>query len=121
MISLDQYNDFCASLPGASHVVQWRGTHVWKVGGKVFALAVPTDGGSPMITFKCTPMSYEMLRAEPGLRPAPYLASRGFSWIQMYEEPGLESEDLKSFIESSYRHVVAGLTKRVRRELGLCE
>ena len=27
-------------------------------------------------------MSFEMLKSEPGLRPAPYLASRGMLWIQ---------------------------------------
>ena len=36
-MTLDEYNAFCASLPAASHVVQWGGAHVCKVGGKVFA------------------------------------------------------------------------------------
>ena len=38
-MTLDDYNGFCASLPGTTHVVQWGGAHVWKVGGKVFAIA----------------------------------------------------------------------------------
>ena len=29
---------FCAALPATSHVVQWGGSHVWKVGGKLFAI-----------------------------------------------------------------------------------
>lgn len=35
----DEYNTFCAMLPATSHVVQWGGSDVWKVGGKVFAIA----------------------------------------------------------------------------------
>ncbi len=119
MISLEQYNDYCATLPQTTHVVQWGGAHVWKVGGKVFAICGWSENQFPAVTFKCTPLSFEMLRDQAGLRPAPYLASRGFSWIQMYDEPGLTVEELKSYIEGSYQLVVAGLTKKKRKELGL--
>ena len=34
----DQFNAFCRALPATAYVVQWRGSHVWKVGGKVFAI-----------------------------------------------------------------------------------
>ena len=34
----DEFNAFCASLPAVTHVVQWGGSDVWKVGGKVFAI-----------------------------------------------------------------------------------
>ena len=68
-------------LPATTHVVQWGGSHVWKVGGKVFAVgglgAVET-----CFTFKVSDLAYEMLKQLPGLRPAPYLASRGLKWIQ---------------------------------------
>ncbi|WP_339832848.1 hypothetical protein [uncultured Parvibaculum sp.] len=33
-----EFNAFCASLPATTYVVQWGGAHVWKVGGKVFAI-----------------------------------------------------------------------------------
>jgi predicted DNA-binding protein (MmcQ/YjbR family) len=55
-MNLAEYNDFCGSLEATSHVVQWGGAHVWKVGGKGLrnrqarrrALAV---------TFKCSEMA----------------------------------------------------------------
>ena len=34
----DDFNAFCGALRATSYVVQWRGSHVWKVGGKVFAI-----------------------------------------------------------------------------------
>ena len=46
-MTLDEYNGFCASLAATTHVVQWGGAHVWKVGGKVFAIAGWNDGEQP--------------------------------------------------------------------------
>src|SRR5271169_530861 len=87
-MTYDDFNRFCAALPATSHVVQWGGSHVWKVGGKMFAVG-GWDEAVPAFTFKVSPTSFEILKALPGLRPAPYLASRGMSWIQHYAEPGL--------------------------------
>lgn len=119
MMSYQAYNAYCASLPAAAHVVQWGGAHVWKVGGKVFAIGGWSKGDAPYITFKCSELAFEILKEQPGLRPAPYLASRGFSWIQMHGEPGLSDEDLKRYIAESHRLVSKKLTKKLRRELGL--
>lgn len=119
MISYDEYNAFCASLPATTYVVQWGGAHVWKVGGKVFAIGGWSDGEVPAVTFKCSELAFEMLRQEPGLRPAPYLASRGMKWIQMYGEPGLSDDDLKLYVTESHRLVTLNLTKKLRAELGL--
>ena len=118
-MNLSQYNEFCASLPATTHVVQWGGAHVWKVGGKVFAIGGWSDRTYPGITFKVTPLSYEMLKSQPGLRPAPYLASRGMKWIQHYRRPGLPAAALKSYLRQSHRLVALGLSRKKRAELGL--
>ena len=115
------YNAFCKSLPATSHVVQWGGSHVWKVGGKVFAIGGWGDGEEPRITFKVSPIAYEMLKDKRGLRPAPYLASRGMKWIQHYGRPGLSDKDLRGYLKESHRLVALGLSKKRRRELGLSE
>ena len=118
-MDLAAYNDFCGALPATSHVVQWGGADVWKVGGKVFAIGRPNDEHFLTVSFKTSPMAYEMLRQERGLRPAPYLASRGMKWIQHFEPPGLNDQDLKAYITDSHRLVSLGLTKKLQRELGL--
>lgn len=117
-MTYDEYNEFCGSLAATSHVIQWGGAHVWKVGGKVFAIG-GWDDGEPRITFKVSDIAFEMLRDQPGLRPAPYLASRGFKWIQHYEEPGLSDDELKNYITQSHRLVSLGLSKKKQKELGL--
>lgn len=121
-----EFNRFCAALPGAHRVVQWGDAHVWKVGGKVFAICSDWQAAGetgalklPGITFKTSPLAYEILSQQPGLRPAPYLASRGLKWIQRHARPGLSQADLKRYLAESYRLVVAGLPRARRRELGL--
>ena len=93
---------------------------MWKVGGKVFAIGGWADE-TPAFTFKVSDISYELLKEQPGLRPAPYLASRGMTWIQHYAEPGLADDELRDYIRQSYRIVSQGLTKKKQRELGLKE
>ncbi len=119
-MTCEDYHTFCAALPAATHVVQWGGSHVWKVGGKVFAIGSRDDNdGQAAITFKVSHIAYEMLKDRPGLRPAPYLAARGFKWIQHYAPPGLDDGDLKDYLRQSHQIVSLGLTKKLQKELGL--
>ena len=115
----DEYNAFCASLPATTHVVQWGGSHVWKVGGKVFVIGGWDGEGEPRFTFKVSEVAYEMLRDQPGLRPAPYLASRGMKWIQHFARPGLSDDELKDYFRQSHFIVSRGLSKKKQKELGL--
>ena len=119
-MTYEEYNAFCRALPATSHVVQWGGSHVWKVGGKVFAVGGWADG-EPAYTFKVSDLSYEILKEQPGLRPAPYLASRGMKWIQHYAQPGLADDALKDYLRESHRIVASGLSKKKQRELGLID
>lgn len=114
----DEYNSYCKSLPATTHVVQWGNSDVWKVGGRVFAICGWNDG-KDAFTFKASDIAFEVLSEQPGIRPAPYLASRGFKWLQHYAEPGLSDPELKQHIETSYQMVIAGLTKKKWAELGL--
>lgn len=118
MMSYERFNRFCAALPATTHVVQWRGSDVWKVGGKVFAIGGWADE-VPAFTFKTDPITFDTMRDMPGVRPAPYLASRGFSWLQHYAAPGLPEDLLEQCLRESHRIVCRGLTKKLKRELGL--
>ncbi len=117
-MTYDEFNDFCGALPATTYVCQWGGAHVWKVGGKVFAIG-GWENGAAAVTFKASDIAFEVLKEQPGLRPAPYLASRGLKWIQHYAEPGLSDDDLRDYIRQSHVLVARGLTKAKRAELGL--
>jgi predicted DNA-binding protein (MmcQ/YjbR family) len=114
----EEYNSFCRALPATTYVNQWGGSHVWKVGGKVFAIAGGQDN-RPSFTFKVSDIAYEMLKDRPGLRPAPYLASRGMKWIQHFARPGLSDAALRDYLRQSHVIVSQGLSKKRRIELGL--
>ncbi len=118
-MTYEEFNVFCGALPATSYVMQWGGSHVWKVGGKVFAIGGWQD--RPAFTFKVSDIAYEVLKEQPGLRPAPYLASRGMKWIQHYADPGLSDDELEGYLRQSYVIVYRGLTKKKRAEIGLAE
>ncbi|CDO60472.1 Mll3428 protein [Candidatus Phaeomarinobacter ectocarpi] len=113
-----EFNAYCKSLKATTHVVQWGNAHVWKVGGKVFAIGRWEDK-EPAFTFKVTDIGFEVLPQQPGVRPAPYMASRGLKWVQHYESPGLSDNELKDYIKQSYDMIVAALSKKKQKELGL--
>lgn len=126
-MTLDAFNAFCAGLPATFHVVQWGEADVWKVGereetakrSKVFAMARWDDDDGLQATFKVSEIAFEALRDAPGLRPAPYLASRGLKWIQRYAEPGLSDDALKEQLREAHRLAALNLPKRLQRALGL--
>ncbi|BCD99824.1 MmcQ/YjbR family DNA-binding protein [Marinagarivorans cellulosilyticus] len=115
----DAYNDFCRALPATTHVVQWGGAHVWKVGGKVFAVGSRNKENMPAYSFKTSDLNFHILSDEPGYRPAPYLASRGMKWIQKDGLPNIVDNALKQCLIDSHRIVSLGLTKKKQKELGL--
>jgi predicted DNA-binding protein (MmcQ/YjbR family) len=120
-MTLEEYNGFCASLRSATHFVQWGGSDVWKVGGKVFAIAGWSGGEGLAVTFKCSEIAYDILKDQPGLRPAPYLASRGMKWIQRQSDESMDDEALQDYLRESQRLVVLNLPKKLRAELGFAD
>ena len=114
-----EFNQYCGSLPATTQVIQWGDSHVWKVGGKVFAIGGWEQAGKPAFTFKTSELNYHFLADKPGYRPAPYLAARGMKWIQQYDAADADDEELIYYLGESYRIVSLGLTKKKQKELGL--
>lgn len=116
-----EFDTYCESLPATTHVVQWGGASVWKVGGKIFAICSAWVKGSQeeRIAFKCSDLSYLMLTEQDGFIPAPYLGRA--KWVMMDKPDALSDEDLKTYIVAAHKMIAAKLTKKTRRELGLYE
>lgn len=115
----DAFNAFCSTLPGATHAIQWGDHHVWKVGGKMFAVGGAREDGQARMSFKTSDIGFEVLREQPGLRPTPYMASRGLKWIQAYCDPGPDDEELRDHIRRSHALALEGLSRKARAALGL--
>lgn len=113
-----EFNAFCARLPATTFVEQWGGAQVWKVGGKVFAIGFPRSGALA-VTFKVSEIGFAMLRDRPGLRPAPYLAARGLTWIQRTDDSTLDDAALCDHLRAAHGLIARGLAKKTRARLGL--
>ena len=101
------------ALPAATKVVQWGGSDVYKIGGKVFAIC----GLSQALSFKVTEIGFMVLTdaGGPG-RQAPYLAKGG--WVAV-DLDAAEPEEAAGWIATSHELVAAKLTRKLRAELGL--
>lgn len=115
----DQFNLFCSSFPATTYVVQWNGSHVWKVAGKVFAIGSLGKNKQPVFTFKTSDLNFVYLNGHDGYIPAPYFANRGMKWIQQIEISDVLDEELECYLSESYRLVVLRLSKKLQKELGI--
>lgn len=101
------------ALPATEKVVQWGGSDVYKVGGKVFAICGLRGG----VSFKVSEIGFEVLTSDGGPgRQAPYLAKG--QWVIVDLEDCDES-GMGGWLEASHGLIAAKLTKKARLELGL--
>ena len=103
-------------MKGATNVVQWGNSSVWKVGGKVFAICGDWGKDADAIVLKPSEMAREIWRDAPGVRLAPYLGRAG--WIQV-DEDAMSDDELVSLIEGSHAINAAKLTRKKRAEIGI--
>jgi len=114
----EEFDDYCKSLKATTHVVQWGGASVWKIGGKIFTIAPLYEKAEyQRISFKCSELSYEILCQQDGIIPAPYLARA--QWVQVLEEGVMSDEQIKEYIHDAYDIIKAKLTKKLQKELGI--
>lgn len=107
----------CLRLPAATKVVQWEGTSVFKVGGKMFALGGGFAAGTGGYMFKVSDMAYAMLIEHGVARPAPYLARA--KWVQLVSDNALSDAELTAYLAQAHGLIVARLTRKSRKALGL--
>lgn len=108
------FDRFCGALSGVTFVDQWD-SHVAKVGGKVFAVLGQKDNWRLVI--RCSEHSFEILTDLDGIGQAPYFAKR--RWVSINDDAPLSPDELEHYLRRSYELVAAGLTKKIRTELGI--
>jgi predicted DNA-binding protein (MmcQ/YjbR family) len=110
------FETHCRRLPAVTKVVQWEGTSVFKVGGKMFALARGFTTRSGGFMFKTSNLAYAMLIEHGLARPAPYLARA--KWVQLVDNDALPDAELAAYLDQAHALVVAKLTRKARKQLG---
>jgi predicted DNA-binding protein (MmcQ/YjbR family) len=117
-MNLDEFDAICGDLAGATFVVQWGGTHVWKVGGKIFAVA-GLDGGLFHLSFKARPFALPLMLESGDFFPAPYLARAG--WVALKANAPVQDEDLRLYLIAAHAEIMAKLPRKSKSDLSLPE
>jgi len=113
-MAVDWIRKYCLSFPHATETVQWGGHLVFKVGGKIFAVAALEPGGV-WLSLKCGPEAFAELVEREGIVPAPYLARA--HWVALESEEAMRPAELKERLRDAYEAVLAKLPKRARESL----
>jgi predicted DNA-binding protein (MmcQ/YjbR family) len=113
-VTPEAFDAACRRLAAVEMVVQWGGAHVYKVGGRIFAILGLGAGG---FSVKVSEIAYEALCEGGRARPAPYLARAG--WVRFDDLAGEDESETAGLLEDAHRRVAARLTRRTRAELGL--
>jgi predicted DNA-binding protein (MmcQ/YjbR family) len=104
----------CLALAGTTEQVQWGNDLVFKVGGKMYAVA-PLEPAPVCLSFKCGPDDFAELTERPGIIPAPYLARA--QWVALEEDDALTAAEVKKYLRRAYEQVRGKLPKKVQAAL----
>jgi len=117
MATRNQSEDFdaaCRALPAVTMDVQWGADHVYKVGGKMFAVLGPSEHG---VSLKVSDIAYEALVESGVARPAPYMARA--KWVRFDSLADMDDAEAADWLANAHAMVAAKLTRTARRALGL--
>ena len=110
----EAFEAVCHALPGVTMDVQWGDDHVFKVGGKMFAVLSPSGGS---FSFKASDIAFEVLTETGPGKPAPYLARA--KWVWFADLSTQDDGEVSDWLRSAHGLVAARLTRKVRLALGI--
>jgi predicted DNA-binding protein (MmcQ/YjbR family) len=113
-MDIESLRRFCLSLPHATEGVQWDNDLLFRVGGKMFAVA-SLDVTPTRVSFKCTPQKFAELVEQEDITPAAYMAR--IHWVTLHRLDALDEQETKELIRESYGMVWSKLTKKLQKEL----
>jgi len=113
-MDIDWLRKTCLAFPSVTEQIQWGYDLVFKVGGKMFAVA-PTEPAPVCLSFKCSDESFAELTERPQIIPAPYMARA--KWIALETPEAIDRRELSELLRNSYDLVFAKISKRSQMEL----
>jgi predicted DNA-binding protein (MmcQ/YjbR family) len=113
-MDIDGIRKHCLSFPHTIEMVQWGADLVFKVDGKMFAVA-PLEVAPVALSFKCTPENFVELCERQGIIPAPYMARA--QWVALETLAAVSESELRDLLAQSYQLVWERLPKRRREAL----
>src|SRR5258706_15768734 len=113
-MNVDWVRKYCLSLPHTTETVQWGDDLVFKIGGKMYAVAA-LEPGDHWLSFKCTPDDFARLGEQVGVMPAPYMARA--QWVALETEDALSRPGIKRLIRQADDLVFTKLPKKMQAAL----
>ena len=118
-MNIQQYFEYCLSKKGVTeHFPFDEDTLVFKVGGKMFALASlkEWEKGNPSVNLKCDPDRAEELRAQyDDIYPGFHMSKVHWNTVKVNRD--VTDRFLKELIDHSYDLVFKSLTKKMQGEV----
>jgi len=118
-MDIQQYFEYCLAKKGVTeHFPFDEDTLVFKVGGKMFALASLSEWekGSPAINLKCDPDRALELRAQyEGVQPGYHMSK--VHWNTVSVNADVPDTFVRSLIDHSYELVLKSLPKKAQAEI----
>jgi predicted DNA-binding protein (MmcQ/YjbR family) len=113
-MDVDWVRRYCMALPHTTETVQWGANLVFKIAGKIYAMA-ELEAADHWVSFKCSPEDFAELCERKGIIPAPYLARA--QWVTLETEDAIPRPELKRLLRQAYDLVFARLPKKTQARL----
>ena len=112
-MDLANFREYCLAKPGASEDTPFGpDVLVFKVGGKMFALAA-IDAVPTTVNLKCNPdLALDLRDRYEQIRPGYHMNKRHWNTVEI--ERGIPAVELRRMIDHSYELVVESLPKARR-------
>ena len=116
-MDLAQFREYCLTKPGAAEETPFGpDTLVFKVGGKMFALA-SLDEVPVRVNLKCDPdLALELRDRYEQVRPGYHMNKKHWNTIEI--ETGIPDGEIRKMIDHSYDLVVGSLPKKKAKRRG---
>lgn len=104
----------CLALPHTTETVQWGEHLVFKVGGKIYAVA-SLEPREVWLSFKCSSDDFISLTEQPGIIQAPYFARA--QWVALETFDALPAAELHRLLTQAHQLILEKLPRKKQAEL----
>src|ERR1035438_1522308 len=108
-MDLEWCRRYCMALPHTTETVQWGANLVFKIGGKIYAMA-ELEASDHWLSFKCCRLHCGERCEREGIIPAPYLARA--QWVTLETKDAIRRPELKRLLRQAYDLVFAQLDRK---------
>ena len=115
-MNLEAFREYCLNKPGATEGTPFGpDTLVFKVGGKIFAIA-SLDDVPARVNLKCDPdLALELRDRYEQVRPGYHMNKKHWNTVEL--DSGIPDRELRKMIDHSYELVVKSLPRKLREGL----